>query len=313
MTYLKQLLASACFAAAFTASASAKIDREVEKTFEVQPGVHLKVATMCGNISVNSSGDTKVHIVAKEHIHADSEAEADEMVKKLELTMEQSGNDVTASASYEHSMGLHWGNWPPVQVDFIVTVPSGASADLKTSGGDVVVDDLDGAVVAHTSGGDIKLGTIGGDIDAGTSGGNVGIVQGRGKVRLETSGGNISAKRLIGPSDLRTSGGDIKVEDVENTIIAETSGGDVKATFIGDIKGDCKLSTSGGQVKASVSKTAAFHLKASTSGGEVDADGLTITIDHGGTGKSELSGSVNGGGPDLKLRSSGGDIEIQTR
>jgi DUF4097 and DUF4098 domain-containing protein YvlB len=307
-----RLLATVSILAVLTATASAKIERVVEKTFQVQPGMHLKVSTMGGNITVSSSGDSQVKIVAKEHIRADSEAEADELVKKLELTMEQNGNEVVASASYEHE-GFHFGSWPPVQVDFVVTVPSTASAELKTSGGDVVVADLDGAVNAHTSGGDIKLGTIGGDIDAHTSGGNVVLVEGRAKVRLETSGGNISAKRLIGPADLRTSGGDIKVESVENTLEAETSGGDVRASFEGMIKGDCKLSTSGGQVRAAVSKGAAFHLDAATSGGEVDASGLTITIDHGGSGKSSLSGSVNGGGPDLKLHSSGGDIEIESR
>jgi hypothetical protein len=307
-----RLLATVSLLAVLTASASAKIERVIEKSFQVQPRMRLKVSTMGGNINVSTSGDSQVKIVAKEHIHADSETEADEMLKKLELTMEQNGNEVSASASYERG-GLHFGSWPPVQVDFIVTVPASASAELKTSGGDVIVENLDGTLNAHTSGGDIKLGSIGGDIDAHTSGGNVVLAEGRGKVRLETSGGNISAKRLVGPSDLRTSGGDIKVESVENTLEAETSGGDVRAAFEGAIKGDCKLSTSGGQVKAAVSKSAAFHLEAGTSGGEVDASGLTITIDHGGTGKSNLSGSVNGGGPDLKLHSSGGDISIETR
>jgi hypothetical protein len=117
---------------------------------------------------------------------------------------------------------------------------------------------------------------------------------------------------MVGPSDLRTSGGDIKVDSVENTLKAETSGGDVKAGFEGGLKGDCVLSTSGGQVKASVGKDVAFHLDASTSGGQVDAAGLTITIDHGGMGRSSLAGLVNGGGPVLKLRSSGGDIEVST-
>jgi hypothetical protein len=53
-----------------------------------------------------------------------------------------------------------------------------------------------------------------------------------------------------------------------------------------------------------------LHLDARTSGGDVNAEGLTITIDHGGVGKSSLSGDVNGGGPLLKLRTSGGNIEI---
>jgi DUF4097 and DUF4098 domain-containing protein YvlB len=313
MLPFNRLIASACVLAAFTASASAKIERVVEKTFQVQPGVHINVSTAGGEIRVETSNDSVVKVVAKEHIRAGSDAEADDVLKKLELNLEQSGNEVTASAHYEKSMGYHSGNWPPVQVDFIVTVPASASADLKSSGGDIIVGDLAGAVHAHTSGGDVKLGSIGGNVDASTSGGNVVLSEGRSSVRLSTSGGNVSAKHLVGPADLRTSGGDIKVDSVENTLKAETSGGDVKAGFEGVLKGDCTLSTSGGQVKASVGKETGFHLDASTSGGQVDAAGLTITIDHGGMGRSSLSGAVNGGGPELKLRSSGGDIEVSTR
>jgi DUF4097 and DUF4098 domain-containing protein YvlB len=307
-----RLFAAAALAVAFSASASAKVERVVERTFQVQPGVHINVTTSGGEVRIETSNDPVVKVVAKEHIRAGSDAEADDLLKKLTLTIEQSGSSVTASASYENTMGFHFGS-TPVQVDFVVTVPTSASADLKTSGGDVIVGDLEGAVHAHTSGGDIKLGSIGGNVDASTSGGNVVIVEGRSSVRLSTSGGNVSAKHLMGASDLRTSGGDIKVDSVESTLKAETSGGDVKAGFDGGLKGDCSLSTSGGQVKASVGKEVGFHLDASTSGGQVDVSGLTITIDHGGMGRSSLAGLVNGGGPVLRLRSSGGDIEVSTR
>jgi DUF4097 and DUF4098 domain-containing protein YvlB len=312
MPKFNRSVATACLLAAFTASASAKIERVVERTFQVQPGVHINVTTSGGEIAVESSNDSVVRIVAKEHIRAGSDAEADDILKKLDLKLEQSGNEVTASATYATSMGFHFGG-SPVQVDFVMTVPVSASADLKSSGGDILVKDLAGSVHAHTSGGDIKLGNIGGAVDASTSGGNVVLGEGRSTVRLSTSGGNVSAKHLGGPADLRTSGGDIKVDTADSSLRAETSGGDVKAAFAGDLGGECYLSTSGGQVQASVRKDIGFHLDASTSGGEVDASGLTITIDHGGLGRSSLAGLVNGGGPLLKLRSSGGDIEISTR
>jgi hypothetical protein len=111
---------------------------------------------------------------------------------------------------------------------------------------------------------------------------------------------------------LRTSGGDIDVKSVENTLTAHTSGGDVTAAITGPLKGDCDLRTSGGRVKAIVSPGAGFRLDASTSGGEVEAEGLTIVIERGGRGKSSLAGNVNGGGPTLRLRSSGGDIVVRT-
>jgi hypothetical protein len=260
-----------------------------------------------------TSSDPVVKVVAKEHIRAGSEADADALLLKLDLVIEQRGDEIVATASYARDDNFHFGSWPPVQVDFIITAPSRASVDLKTSGGDITVGDLAGPVRARTSGGEIRLGKIASDIDASTSGGNVRIDEGLGNVRLSTSGGNIAAGRVAGPAELKTSGGDIRVDQVESTLSAHTSGGDVQAVFTGPIKGDCSLSTSGGKVKATVGGTAGFRLEASTSGGEVNAPGLTITIDSGGQGKSRLSGAVNGGGPLLKLHSSGGDIVVASR
>jgi len=295
-------------------TAHAKIERVVEKTFTVQPGGLLHVETQGGNVKVLTSNDNVVKVVATEKIHDSTDAEADELLKKLTLTIEQKDGGVSAESQYEkHMPGMHWGSWPPVQVDFTVTVPTNYNVDLKTSGGDVTVDDLQGKVHARTSGGDIKLGKISGDIDAGTSGGNVKLEEGSATVKLGTSGGDVKVGRAVGPTDLETSGGNIDIKSVENTLHASTSGGNVSAGIAGALKGDCKLSTSGGRVRVTVDKAVAFDLDASTSGGDVEAEGLTITIEKGGVGRSKLAGKVNGGGPVLKMRSSGGDIIVQTR
>jgi hypothetical protein len=307
---IPRLLAAAGILAAATAAASAKVERIVEKSFLVDPGVNLRVLTSGGEIRVDPSAGNTVHITAREHVRASSEADADLILQKLDLVIEQHGNDVVASATFKDDGNFHFGSWPPVEVDFIVTVPPSASADLKTSGGDIAVGDLDGTVLARSSGGEIGLGKIGGEVDGTTAGGNVSLAVGRGRVRLSTSGGTITAGRLVGPAVLRTSGGDIKVEAAENTLSAHTSGGDVRAKFEGPLKGDCSLTTSGGEVTAAVGKGASFHLAASTSGGDVKADGLTITIEHGGVGKTSLSGDVNGGGPLLELNTSGGDVSV---
>jgi hypothetical protein len=313
MRCLNSVLVTCALASGACASAYAKIDRVVEKSFQVQSGVHLTVATSGGDIRVSPSDGSTVKVVAKEHIHASDDAEADSILKDLELTIELRGNEVVATAHYGKGSGFHIGFWPPVQVDFVVTAPRDASGDLKTSGGDVVVGDLGGRIKARTSGGEIKLGKMGSDVDASTSGGDVELEEAAGETKLGTSGGNIAVGRIAGPAELHTSGGDIKVETVENTLNADTSGGNVKAGFKGPLKGDCSLSTSGGEVKATIGRAVGLRLDARTSGGDVNADGLTITIDHGGVGKSSLSGNVNGGGPLLKLRTSGGNIEIEEK
>lgn len=296
------------------ASAHAKIERVVEKTFTVQPGGTLRVETQGGEIRVSPSSDKVVKITAREKIRANSDAEADELLKKLSLTIEQNGNDVSATAKYEQTSGrFHFGSWPPVSVEFVVTVPASFATDLHTSGGGITVGDLAGKVNARTSGGDIKLGKIGAPVDARTSGGGVTLEAAHGAVKLKTSGGSITVGAVAGETDLDTSGGSIRIESVEGSLRANTSGGSIRAGFAGKLTDDCSLSTSGGSVKITVDKTAAFRLDAQTSGGSVDADGLTITLEKSNRGRTQLSGAVNGGGAALKLRSSGGDIVVRAR
>lgn len=294
------------------ATLPAKITRTVEKTFTVQPGGTLKVLTQGGDIKVLTGPGNEVKVTATERIKADSEAKADELLKQLELTIEQHGDNVTATAKFEKQGGWHFGNWPPVNVSFTVVVPARYSVDLNTSGGDIEIASLNGHARLRTSGGDLKLERVEGEVDGGTSGGDISLREGTANVKLSTSGGYIHVDRAGGEAELSTSGGDIVINSVLGRLTASTSGGDIKASIEGALKGDCKLTTSGGTVVVAVDKNAAFDLKAHTSGGDVDAEGITIAIDQGGLRKSSLAGKVNGGGPQLYLGSSGGDIRVRT-
>jgi len=337
---MKNTLALTCaglLLATTAISADAKIVRTIDKSFAVQPGGLLKATTQGGDIEVRTGDTNEVKVTARQTIHATTEAKADELLEKLELTIEQRGNDVILEAKYGEKQRLRWSmNWPPVQVDFIVTVPKSFNADLKsaetqsqgkldagifkatinldlrTSGGDITVGDLRGNVKAHTSGGDLKFAHIGGDLTGTTSGGDIELKESSARAKLNTSGGDITIDRANGPTEVSTSGGDIHINSVRELISANTSGGDIYAEIDGTLAQDTVLSTSGGDVKLKLRKDFGFRLDASTSGGEVDAAGLTITLERGGNRKSRLVGNVNGGGPTLKLRSSGGDIDVRS-
>jgi hypothetical protein len=255
-----------------------------------------------------------VRVLVKQVISASSETEADELLAKLTLKLEQTGNDVLVESKYEKGGPRNWfGSWPPVTVSFEVTVPKSYNLGLNTSGGNIAVASLSGNVRARTSGGNLEFARIDGDLDASTSGGNIKLLEGTAKARLTTSGGNIDVDRAGGPTEVSTSGGDIALRSVAQLISASTSGGNVHAVITEPLKQDTVLGTSGGDVKVEIVKDTGFHLDASTSGGNVNASGLTITLEQGGSGKSKLVGAVNGGGPRLKLRTSGGDITVRTK
>lgn len=292
------------------ATLSAKIVRQVERTFSVQAGGELLAQTQGGDLRVSTADVSEVRVTARQTFRARTEAEADEIAADLKLTLEQQGNKVVAEARYEKKGG--WFASTPVAVDFTIVVPREFHLDLKTSGGDIAVGSVKGTVKARTSGGDLEFARIDGNLDGQTSGGDISLEEGTADAKLHTSGGDIAVKRAGGRTVVSTSGGDIKLEAVALLVSATTSGGDVEAHLTQPIAQDTVLSTSGGDVVVSVPKTSGFKLDAGTSGGDVDATGLTITIEKGGVGKSRLAGPVNGGGPTLKLRSSGGDITIRT-
>jgi len=292
-------------------SAQADIKRTVEKNYTVNPGGALKVQTSGGDIKVLTGPGNDVKVTAVQRIRTDSEEKADELLKDLDLRIEQQGDNVTAVAKYEKKGGWFRGSWPPVSVSFTVVVPSHYNVDLNTSGGDITLDSISGQARLRTSGGDLKIARVDGEVDGGTSGGDITLHEGTARVRLSTSGGDIHVDRAGGEADLSTSGGDIVINSVLGRLTASTSGGDIKASIEGMLKGDCRLSTSGGQVVVAVDKNAAFDLKSHTSGGDIDASGITIAIEKGGLRKSSLAGKVNGGGPLLHLGSSGGDIRLR--
>lgn len=308
---LRTFLAAGLLAASAVA-AEAGIERAIEKRFTVNGPGTLKLETQ-GGIRVVPGNNGTVQITAKQKIRAATDKEADELLERLELTMEQEGNDIVIVSKYKRRTEsfLTFGSWPPVHVDFVVTVPQNFSADLRTSGGGIKVGDIDGTVNARTSGGGITLGKIGGPVSARTSGGGISLEESRAEVTLNTSGGSITAGRVAGPADLRTSGGGIKIESVEHAVRAHTSGGSIRARIAGPLKEDSSLSTSGGGVRVTMDRTAAFQLDASTSGGSVNTDGLTLALESSSKHRRHLSGAVNGGGPRLRLRSSGGGIVVR--
>ncbi len=290
----------------------------VNKSFEVSPGGLLTVDADLGSIDVRSGTSNKVNV---EVIREARDAGA---LDDLDLSIDQSGNNVTVSAKLPH--GSNWFRHNRLRLSFFITVPRTYDVDLKTSGGSVKVADLEGRVLAKTSGGSLDLGQIVGPVEGKTSGGSIKLQACRGSadirtsgggidigdvdgnVAAETSGGSINIEQARGRVHARTSGGGIDVHEVFGEIDASTSGGSVSATIMQQPSGDCRLSTSGGGIEVRMAENIGFDVDAKTSGGRVRVD-FPISADL--IEKNAVRGPVNGGGPQLHLRTSGGNIRLE--
>ena len=81
-----------CGALAGVCQLPAKIVRNVEKTFAVQPAGTLNAKLNGGDIVIKTADIAEVRVTVRETIQADDEQKADELLKDLTLRLEQQGN-----------------------------------------------------------------------------------------------------------------------------------------------------------------------------------------------------------------------------
>lgn len=187
------------------------------------------------------------------------------------------------------------------------------NARLKTSGGSIEVGEVQGTLDAQTSGGSIRVERAGGDTVVRTSGGNVTVHESLNRLDAGTSGGSIHLGKVRGAASASTSGGGVKAEDVSGTLDASTTGGSISARFSSQLTGDCSLKTTGGGIEVELPKTIAADLDATAIGGRVISDLPVAVVVQGEQKRNHLQGRINGGGPALMLRTTGGSIHLRPR
>lgn len=246
-----------------------------------------------------------------------------EIREDYDIDFSQEGNEVKIFVEKKRKFG----SWSSRGLVIDITVPKEFSAKLHSSGGSIAVqsligpvdahtsggslhfEDIDGSIIGKTSGGSIKLDTTSGDVKLQTSGGSIRIGAVDGNVQARTSGGSISIERAGGTVIAKTSGGSIKIGELHGFVDAHTSGGRIVAKIPGQLSADSRLTTSGGSVTVYVMPSIKVNLSAQSSGGKFNSE-LPVTT-QGSFSKHRAHGTINGGGPELYLKSSGGSVNLK--
>ena len=74
---------------------------------------------------------------------------------------------------------------------------------------------------------------------------------------------------------------------------------------------ECSLRTSAGGITVTLIPDVTIDVDAETSAGSVSTDFAVASVIQGKVPKNRLKGSINGGGPLLKLRTAAGSIRLQ--
>jgi hypothetical protein len=297
----------------------------------------VKASTAGGNITVEgadvNSVKVRVYIRASDYNTKLSDSEIRERLEKdYTLKLDADGDVLVLQAKNRNNV-----NWKKgLSISFAVSVPRATANDLTTSGGNIVLNGVEGAqdfttsggnlvvqkvkgkINGRTSGGNITAEGLSEDIDLVTSGGNVNAENCKGKIALTTSGGNITLDNMEGTVSASTSGGNVSGEELKGEIMVATSGGNVD---LDEVRGSLKAATSGGRIKVSIEEVGKY-VKLGNSGGDIDLElpsGKGYDLDirgsriktealsnySGSMSESRLNGKLNGGGIPVTIDKAG--------
>jgi DUF4097 and DUF4098 domain-containing protein YvlB len=291
--------------AAFASSANAE---EYAKTYTISGRADVHVRADNGGVRILSSDGSKVEFDVKyEKSDWGSESNAGPHIES-----QQNGNRVELTALVGEHGSLGWWGWSNNRrLSIEVHMPKNADLQLDTSNGAVDVSSLNGTVSIHTSNGGIKAEDLSGTIDIGSTNGGI-ILDGlKGTIKVGTTNGGVKATRLDGKCELSTTNGGVHVAgrfealDISSgngTVVAEAeSGSRVSSAW--------NIRTTNAGIDLALPPDLKANVDASTTNGSVTVD-LPSGVQgiHSGT---EVRGAMNGGGPEMTLRTTNGGIHVR--
>jgi len=208
-------------------------------------------------------------------------------------------------------------------------------ANLHSGGGHIRAAGIGGKAELTTEGGNITVGKAGSFVAVKTGGGQIDFGEVRGSVHAQTGGGGIRVMYVSGPMDVESSGGSICLTRVSGSVRAETGSGTItawinpEASGVGtsaaprvasaavSLSGASQLISGEGDIVVFLPRNLAANIEAIVEhGGEhrIQADpalALQIAKSAQSNGPLKAVATLNGGGPVLKLKTTGGKIKLQ--
>lgn len=276
----------------------------LEQTFSVGSGGTLVIDVQDADVTVTTAagGQSSVTVLAA----ARDQDWARQVFERMRFEVGASGNTLTVRSHDPQIRSEEWREHRGVSFTVRVAIPSRFDVRIATADGDVVLGDVEGPVEVRTSDGDVQVGNVAGPVRLATADGDVHVgAVGGPAIVLQSSDGDIYADALAAQKiTVRTQDGDVTLQSVDGELDVSAGDGDIVARLVraapatitaGD--GDVRLIADG-----------AFGYDLDLSGGDVSMpSGMVI---QGRISERSARGTVNGGGPLIRVRSGDGSVVV---
>ena len=194
----------------------------------------------------------------------------------------------------------------------------GSDVQASTGGGSIHLVSAAGHVTASSGGGNLNIGWAK-VMTLQTGGGSIHVTKCDGRITAATGGGNIELNEIAGAAQIETGGGSIHIGSVRGGVRAETGGGAIMARLGsgGGTFTDSKLETQVGDIVVYVPEGLGLNIHAAVEvarsyGIRSDFDELKISSSRNiGPREMYADGRLNGGGPNLHVHTTTGNIEFK--
>jgi len=247
---------------------------EESKTLKVdtEKPVILKVADDSGDVTITGADVDTVQVSVVKTAFDSSQSRADEEVKGIKYTIEQTGSIITLKYELPKSMNF---NNNINTVDFVVTVPHETTVNVESNMGEVSIASTKGNVDVKNDFGEVTVENIEGAVSASSNSGAItakSIKAGNEDVYLQADFGAITLENVSGRNiTLDSNSGKIKLSEVRATGDLTTKSDFGDTTFENGSAASLSVETKSGGVslvKIKISK----EIKVNDGFGDIELD-----------------------------------------
>ena len=247
---------------------------EESKTLKVdtEKPVTLKVADDSGDVTITGADVDIVQVKVIKTAYDSSQSRADEEVKGIKYTIEQTGSTLTLKYELPKSMNF---NNNINTVDFVVTVPHETTVNVESNMGEVSIASTKGNVDVKNDFGEVTVENIEGAVSASSNSGAItakSIKAGTEDVYLQADFGAITLENVSGRNiTIGSNSGKIKLSEVRATGDLTTKSDFGDTTFENGSAASLSVETKSGGVslvKIKISK----EIKVNDGFGDIELD-----------------------------------------
>ncbi|SHK78771.1 DUF4097 family beta strand repeat-containing protein [Rhodothermus profundi] len=265
----------------------------VKRAFKVAPGGYLELKMDRGHLEITTTRESAIYVEVIRTLQTERREEAKRLLEEHQLTFKQEGETVYIKSQLFEADSWHF--WKRkrsrIRVEMRIRVPQQFNVTFSTGAGNVEIRGLAGRIEGETGAGNVRLRNLQGTVQISTGAGNVEVTELMGHLEAETGAGNITVKGLQGSAEV------------------ETGAGNITAEFVAPPEADSRFESGAGNVTVFVPANAGFELDASTGIGSVSTD-FKVRVDRDWM-SAEARGTINGGGPTLRLEAGLGNVSIR--